>query len=506
MIDSFFSKPFWRALAILTIALGFSALARVFNFELFVLIAIFIFSVIVTAKQIEYGLAIAFLELMSGAHGFLFSTHFGSLTISLRMAIFFAVMGTWFVNVLCRRRRLNLNDQRLLIFLPLIVAVSIGFVIGIFRQSFADAFSDGNAYFYLAYLFPILSVDWDSLKKRSAFQILAAGAAYNSIITLMLFFLYSHFNPIRLAPLYQFVRDIRLAEITSAGFGFTRVFIQTQMFVFGFGFLLLLYAFEKLKRSDRLVIILTTTLFFTTLLLSLSRSFWIGVAGAFVIIILTLIKKNNVIGFVNIFISFIFSGLLIVVIALFPLPPSRILNFTNVWTQRTTQSDVAISSRAALLIPMLSTIRLSPVLGNGFGKTVTFTSDDPRARITHSDGQQTTYAMEWGWLELWLKMGILGPVSFLSIGYFLIKRVRKFFTTSQWVIGAWIIYSTIFIFITHIFSPYLNHPIGLGLLLFLMIFLPEKLLSITIPVVAIPIKKLQGSLATSITHSFRNDG
>jgi len=97
-------------------------------------------------------------------------------------------------------------------------------------------------------------------------------------------------------------------------------------------------------------------------------------------------------------------------------------------------------------------------------------------------------AMEWGWLELWLKMGVLGPLAFIFIAYELIRRLWSYKSTDLAWLGYALISIVVFLYATHVFSPYLNHPIGLGLLLFVIPFLPAK----KQPALsnAVPIKKM----------------
>src|SRR3989338_6559016 len=58
--------------------------------------------------------------------------------------------------------------------------------------------------------------------------------------------------------------------------------------------------------------------------------------------------------------------------------------------------------------------------------------------------------------------------------YELIKRLWAYRWTDQAWIGLALVTGIVFIYGTHFFSPYLNHPIGLGYMLFLIPFLPNK--------------------------------
>jgi hypothetical protein len=132
---------------------------------------------------------------------------------------------------------------------------------------------------------------------------------------------------------------------------------------------------------------------------------------------------------------------------------------------------------------MWQKIQQAPILGNGFGASVTFTTDDPRARAIYTDGTWTTTSMEWGWLEIWMKMGILGPIGFLVLFFAFVRSALLYRAIEHTWMGTWILASLVFLFATHFFSPYLNHPIGLGTILLFWIFLPSnRPPTITIPV------------------------
>jgi O-antigen ligase len=172
--------------------------------------------------------------------------------------------------------------------------------------------------------------------------------------------------------------------------------------------------------------------------------------------------------FVHALISTALAGALIGATVLFPLPSSRNVDFADALRSRA-GGDAAITSRWKLLGPMWEGVVERPVLGQGFGYPVTFTTDDPRVRAINPTGEWTTYSMEWGWLELWLKMGLMGPLSF---AFLLVWLVRGLFMAHQgrlWL-SIGMSASLVFLGVTHTFSPYLNHPIGIGFILFCLIF------------------------------------
>jgi O-antigen ligase len=80
------------------------------------------------------------------------------------------------------------------------------------------------------------------------------------------------------------------------------------------------------------------------------------------------------------------------------------------------------------------------------------------------DGSYTTYAFEWGYLDMVLKFGALGLFVYLYfVGQIAHKLWKKLKTAPASVI--WALASLVVLLTTHIFTPYLNHPLGIGVLI-----------------------------------------
>jgi len=109
-------------------------------------------------------------------------------------------------------------------------------------------------------------------------------------------------------------------------------------------------------------------------------------------------------------------------------------------------------------------ISQAPILGKGFGTTVVYQSSDPRFLEQSADGLYETYAFEWAWLDLWLKLGILGVLIYL---WFLIKLIRDALSLKQ--IG--VVLCLVALAMVNVFTPYLNHPLGLGALMLIATWL-----------------------------------
>ncbi|MFH1711940.1 MAG: hypothetical protein ABH846_01745, partial [Patescibacteria group bacterium] len=136
------------------------------------------------------------------------------------------------------------------------------------------------------------------------------------------------------------------------------------------------------------------------------------------------------------------------------------------------ERELAISSRWQLLPEMMKSIAKSPIIGSGFGTEVTFISDDPRVRAINPSGEWTTYRFEWGYQDIWLKMGLLGLIAFGWYAVLIIQAIR--FTMKKhghvWLtigLGA----SVLALFVANVFTPFLNHPIGIITMLLIIPFL-----------------------------------
>jgi O-antigen ligase len=104
-------------------------------------------------------------------------------------------------------------------------------------------------------------------------------------------------------------------------------------------------------------------------------------------------------------------------------------------------------------------------LGHGFHQTVTYQSSDPRIKnAANPQGWLTTDTFELAYLDMLLKFGIIGLASFLAALLFLLFSLGKNYFSNPCSIQVlpWLILALL---ITHSFTPYLNHPLGIGLVL-----------------------------------------
>lgn len=206
------------------------------------------------------------------------------------------------------------------------------------------------------------------------------------------------------------------------------------------------------------------------LYLSLSRSLWLGVAGGGVVLLYQFLQARRSLS------AWRVIWLLPLAIAIWLLS-SWAVNFPYVLSPvgaprpssaviarlYSPGSQQAASARANQFRPLIQAIRQQPLTGHGFGTTVRYYSTDPRVK-----GWRTTFAFELGYLDLWLKFGIIG----LGLLSWWVWSIRQNLRRTKWY--PWLWGGVIAILVTHLTTPYLNHPLGLGWLALVTVYASDQ--------------------------------
>lgn len=449
------------------------------NAALLVLIAAGIVYLFLIDKRWMLFLPLA--ELLWGSFGSSFAWEIGSFRLSIRMLIFALAVVVWLGSSGFKRSIAVMRRNKLTsIFFTVLVAITAwGFLVGfVATRPLSDVFFDGNAYLYLGY-FPV----WLSAYRREDLpyvRALVVGVAVAiALKTLVLFNLFANgYEMWNVQYLYLWVRDTRMGEITSAGGPVWRIFLQSQLFV---GVVLVQSIVLLIWRGVSKRRCAAITLCSAALLASLSRSYWLGVAAS-VLLFLAFFGKQLArnwrktmprIG------ASVLAGVLamLLLVGLIAIPYGGTGVAASLSSRITSVSEAAVNSRLQLLGPLVSAIRVHPFMGSGFGATVTYHSDDPRIKnALNPTGSVSTYAFEWGYLDQWLKFGLVGILPFLGVLLGLLYRGWRVVRADPDAheITALLTAGMVFIMIVHITSPYLNHPLGLGYLMFIMLVLGGK--------------------------------
>ncbi len=451
------------------------------NFNKLVFIFICLLAIFLAAKNLRYALLLVLAELIIGSKGYLFFYEIQGAPISIRLALWLIVMSFWLTSIISQAIK-NKRWPRLLpnfvyakYFYALMVLVIWGTVVALFRSNnYSNIFFDLNNWFYLSLLFPLATnfqtpEDWKLTKK-----ILGLAVTWLGLKTLFLLYFLSHnFGEANLL-VYRWVRVSGVGEITQMASGFFRIFFQSHIYALMALLLVLPIWLEKFnqKISSRREWLMITFLI-SLVIVSLSRSFWVGLgAGLLTLLIWSIKNKINIkqiSKLTGLLLASVALNLLIITIIIkFPLPTNgQNISAWDALNDRGQLNESAVASRWSLIPKLWQAIKVSPIVGLGFGKTVIYQSSDPRILEQSATGLYETYAFEWGWLDIWLKMGLLGVLTYL---WLIIKLIRDSLNLKQ--IGLAL--CLIALATVHFFTPYLNHPLGLGIVMLTAIWLNRK--------------------------------
>lgn len=448
------------------------------DLKLIIFFSIVLITFLLTWHNINYGLLIASGELLIGSFGYLFNSDLFGQTVSWRMFIWLIILIVWLKKLLFDYQKTvsfyKKNQIIVLGIFVLFIFLIIGIGKGFFNNNPIDVLLDVNAWFYLFLLLPWLMFD----KKyfSDLWQLILAATTWLFVKTSLLLYFFSHNFLFINSNLYGWTRDFRLGEITYAGGNFWRVFLQSQIFSL-FITLVLIYLFwywykEKKDKKLFLFLILFSVLGLSVVLMSYSRSFWLGLLGGLLFCLLFIFYKKiswkNFFGFnLYLLIIFVLSFVFIFSIVKFPWPQVD-SSQTSLFISRLQNptSEAAGNSRLNQLKPLFGEIRQAPLLGHGFGTKVSYNSTDPRILALGEEyaANYSTYAFELGYLDIWLKIGLFGLLSYLFLIYLVIKKAVL---VSEPLAIAFI-FGFMAILITNLTTPYLNHPLGMGVIFWLI--------------------------------------
>jgi len=479
---------------------------QIINNIVFIIIAIL--AVALALYKLEYGLWILLAELLVGSFGYLFYFETGGFKLSIRIALWLIIVSVWLAKAiikLVKTKKLELSFFRSpysFYFLTLFIFIALGAINGFLKNNLLNnIFFDFNNWLFFLLIFPVFSVLQTDDSVKILKQIFLVSITWLSVKTIILAYFFSHSFNSFILDLYLWVRRSGVGEITQVVPGFSRIFMQSHIFVLIGFFILLFYLLKfttviarsdsdavisaqarkpeiatipSVARNDKMKLffyfILPLTLLLSTVIISFSRSFWLGLAAGGLFVWLVAIFRLKI--KLKQFLIFNFSVLSVIILSLaltfiiikFPYPaPSGGFNAADLLSERAAQitDEAGASSRWQLLPPLWQKIKIAPILGQGFGATVAYKSNDPRVLAVSPKGEYITYAFEWGWLDVWLKLGLLGLLAYLAL---LLKIIFDGLKNGSYLSLA-LCSGLIVLIAVNIFSPYINHPLGLGYLI-----------------------------------------
>lgn len=422
---------------------------------------------VVAIRRPDIGLAALLAELAIGSKGALLKIPEGWEVdggTSLRIVLVVSFVVGWVVNML---RAGSWKDAKALVrgrgsWIALAGLCMWASIRGVLEKN-PNVLSDANAWGYLILLPAVLDV-----ARRDGSRLIATGrdALLAALVwlpmkTLALLYVWSHGIKTLSQPLYLWVRRTGVGEVTLVTANLFRVFIQSQVYALAGFFGTLAVPDGPLRKRLHHAVLTGCAV---SLLIGLSRSLWIGLSlGGLALLAMSWRARSIPSIFARGAAAGVAAGALVFIVVAFPVPRVEVGSLKTLFGSRASTGDAAAESRWNLLPVLVGKIKEAPILGSGFGATVTYRSKDPRILAQNPDGLYTTYAFEWGWLEHWIKFGIFGiPV----MSWLLVSLGRRLLKTehADWLKRACVA-TIVGLGALHVFTPYLNHPLGFGILL-----------------------------------------
>lgn len=463
-----------------------------------VFVALCLTAVACALWSLEAMVMVSMAELVIGSKGYLFAADIAGSEVPIRIVLWIVVMGVW-----CARFTLEVVKEKgageqweavknffsaplgkMICAFGTVIAA--GMLWGGLRNQADNVFFDSNQWLFGLYLLPLVT----SVKNRESFSklwyVLKVAISAVMIKTFVVFFIFSHNFYWIMQPLYRWIRDSGVGEITYFADNFYRVFFQSHIWVLLGFFMALGYAYGGIRSRPsawKTGFMLVASA--AVLLLSFSRSFWVGgvvgIMSFFVVVKLVFQDSMRVVGFWALRLTAIGVAAAVGVYGLGALPPHVSgADMGRLIEDRLTVIEAAGSSRMNLLGPLISASMNHPLIGSGFGSVVTYRSVDPRilSETPVQSGVYTTFAFEWGYLDLWLKIGLVGLavygwllVSFVHALHTIIRKERSAKPDGDAPIAAGMLLALGALIAVHIFTPYLNHPLGIGFLMLVALWL-----------------------------------
>lgn len=454
------SRQTWQILALIATFEALSFTLYFFPDFKFVggLVLLFL-TIYLTWRNLEYGLLLLFVELIIGSKGHLLELS----VVSGRMIIFSVILVFYLLSLIKKEERaklwgawLNFKSKKPLVTLAVFIIISL--IVSLANSNeVSNIFADFNNWLFFLIIFPIISVYFKAQQEIYKRLVVVTTAAFLclGLETFLILYIYSHNLPI-VTDLYLWLRKTGVAEITATANGFPRIFLQSQIYA---AVLILITTFSVQAKKTSLWVL--TILAWGVIFLSMSRSIWLGLAMA--ILIGLAISWRQLFKYLLFIVpSALVGALLILLVVIFPLPKSGSFSLDSFANRlNVTGDEAAVASRWSLLPVLADEIKQNPIIGRGFGYSVTYQSSDPRVLENNPSGAYSTYAFEWGYLSLWLKLGIFG-----LIAYFWLLTQTMYLGYKQ---HNFLFLSLILIAVIHAFTPYLDHPLGIALILMIII-------------------------------------
>jgi len=383
--------------------------------------------------------------------------------LSIRTLLIGFFLFLWIAQHLGQRRlfkHIKINKQTTYVLTALFFFLIVALVNGLYHQhEFIRVVQDTMPFAFLLLIFPCYHLFKQKHTQEYLARLIVVFVIGTALFSLFTFIIFSAGLTEIHGDFYSWYRDINLGKITDMTHGFFRVVEPGHLLVVPIILLItsLLSRDEKHHYMWRLIQLLAIII----LVLNLSRGYFLALIVGLLVIKYKhhWLKWLKEVAAVILLVIVMFSGIHLAASAgtspgwnLFGL---RLQSFTN------PSIEVSTNTRLMILPEIMNVIKQSPILGVGMGAEVSFVNTATYETVT-------TAHFDWGYLEMWAEMGLLGALTLIIlyafVGYMLVYKIQNVHNWHDFDVG--LLAGIISFLVMNITIPALFHVFGILFLIF----------------------------------------
>ena len=438
-----------------------------------VFILIILAAIIFSWRKIEYGFLFLLFEFLAGHEGHCFSFR----GVSLRLSLFLVIMLIWFLKKIIlpkpffkKLKDLISLDKSPLSFaiLAFLFVIIFSFCRGWFANSNFLALKDFLNYSYFFLIFPLSEIIGKRFFQKRGQQICQAGIIGISLLTIIVLALFATGIVSVHDQFYWWWRQTVFGKATSVGNNFFRIVSSAHLLILPFFLILLsLVARRSTRKKGVIFLCILASLAF---LINFSRAYFLGLFLGLIFLAQGL-KFKKWMAFFLIIVIFLVAefGILNFLISQNPnigYLQQRMKSITS------PDDELSASTRLNILPRLLEKIKDKPIFGYGLGSTISYLNP-------LSQKEDITFHIDWGYLEIWLELGLLGLILYCFILAIIFYQGRQLFKKAQGNVrrqrmlvglGA----GLLSLVVATITGPYLFHALGIFYLISVIVIFNHK--------------------------------
>lgn len=438
-----------------------------------IFLLIIIATIFFSWRKIEYGFLFLLFEFLAGHEGHCFSFR----GISLRLSLLLVIMFIWFFKKFYppkfffkKLKNLIPLDKSPLSFalLAFLFVIIFSLCRGWFINSKFLALKDFLNYSYFFLIFPLSEIIGKRFFQKRSKQIIQAGIIGISLLTIIILFLFATGLVNVHDQFYWWWRQTVFGKATLADNNFFRIVSSAHLLILPFFLILLSLVAHRFTRKKGIIFL--AVLASLTLLINFSRAYFLGLFFGLIFLAQGL-KFKKWMAFFLIVVIFLVAefGVLNFLINQ---NPNMIYLRERMKSITSPDDELSASTRLNILPRLLKKIKEKPIFGYGLGSTISYLNP-------LSQKQDITFHIDWGYLEIWLELGLLGLVLYLFILFIIFYQGRQLFKKARGNIGLQRLIigmgaGLLSLVVATITGPYLFHALGIFYLISVIVIFNYK--------------------------------